>query len=241
MRKGIPQEEQAERGKRLRAYLSIHRKRLRMPFGEMAHHIGLTKQASSEWFRTGSIGRDTLRKLAALIKRPVHEIEAVIDGHVTLTPLHPEGALDLPAKTGFLVIPQLNVGGSMGTGRYAPDHVEVVHRLVVDPVQLQRKVGYTAKGNLNFITGYGDSMEPTFSDGDVLLIDAGIFEVKIDAVYVLERGDEIFIKRLQRRPDGSLLMISDNKKYEPFTIEREKLAEYRVRGRVILAWNAMRL
>ncbi len=129
----------------------------------------------------------------------------------------------------------------MGTGRYAPDHVEVVHRLVVDPIQLQRKVGYTAKANLNFITGYGDSMEPTFSDGDVLLIDTGIFEVKIDAVYVLERGDEIFIKRLQRRPDGSLLMISDNKKYEPFTIQREKLAEYRVRGRVILAWNAMRL
>ncbi|HZR35702.1 MAG TPA: LexA family transcriptional regulator [Nevskia sp.] len=206
--------------------------------------VGVTRQAVNGWFSTGSISKGTLRRIAEYIDRPAEEILRAIDGEQINQPdIKALGELrPAPYEPSSLIsIPELNVAGSMGPGALVPDHVEVVRRIVVDPAHLSRKVGYTSKASLQFITGYGDSMEPTFSDGDVLLVDAGIYEVRIDAVYVLERENEIFIKRLQRRPDGSLLMISDNKNYQPFAIERDRLGEYKVRGRVILAWNAKRL
>jgi phage repressor protein C with HTH and peptisase S24 domain len=75
----------------------------------------------------------------------------------------------------------------------------------------------------------------------VLLVDRGVSEVKLDAVYVLSLHDELYIKRLQRRPDGALLMISDNDKYPPYVIENKDRDAFRVEGRVLLAWNARKL
>jgi len=84
-------------------------------------------------------------------------------------------------------------------------------------------------------------MEGTFSDGDLLFIDRGVDTIKIDAVYVLCLGDELYIKGIQRRPDGSLLMLSDNHKYSPYEIKNGEADRFQVLGRVLLAWNAKRL
>lgn len=138
-------------------------------------------------------------------------------------------------------IPVLDVIGSMGSGVVLPEHEEAVERMTVTGAWLRRNVTATSPGNLSLITGYGDSMEGTFSDGDLLLVDCGINEIKIDAVYVLGLNDELYIKRLQRRPDGSVLMISDNKKYEPYLIQNGEREKFRVLGRVVLAWNAKKM
>jgi len=139
-------------------------------------------------------------------------------------------------------IPQLALRGSMGSGIPVPqDHIEIVRKITVSLADLRREVSITAPQNLSFLTGIGDSMEDTFSDGDVLLVDEGITDIKSDAVYVLEKGDELFIKTMQRMPDGSFLMISDNKKYAPFPITPRDLQTFKVRGRVLLAWNRRKL
>lgn len=145
-------------------------------------------------------------------------------------------------KTGMVDIPRLNVAGSMGTGLSRPeDYEDVIDRMRVSTGWLRRNVNATAPSNLAVITGYGDSMEGTFSDGDLLLVDRGITEIKIDAVYVLSLKGELYIKRLQRRPDGVLLMLSDNEKYKPYEIKNGELEQFEVLGRVLLAWNAKRL
>lgn len=138
-------------------------------------------------------------------------------------------------------IPVLDVAGSMGPGAMLPEHEEAVERMTVTGAWLRRNVTATSPNNLSLITGYGDSMEGTFSDGDLLLVDRGINEIKIDAVYVLALNDELYIKRLQRRPDGSVLMISDNKKYEPYLIQNGEREKFQVLGRVVLAWNAQKM
>lgn len=136
-------------------------------------------------------------------------------------------------------IPQLAVSGAMGAGTFVPDHVDVVRNISVSLTQLRRQVHFTSPENLSFITGYGPSMEPTFYDGDVLLVDRGVNEVLIDAVFVLTLNGKLYIKTLQRRPDGFVLMISDNKKYEPYVItEADSVV---IQGRVLMAWNARRL
>ncbi len=66
-----------------------------------------------------------------------------------------------------------------------------------------------------------------------------INEHPTDAVYVLTLNGRLYIKTLQRRPDGKLVMISDNRKYEPYTIGESD--ECVIHGRVIVAWNARKL
>lgn len=139
-------------------------------------------------------------------------------------------------------IPRLDVAGSMGLGIARPDdHEDVIDRLRVSTAWLRRNINATSHASLAVITGYGDSMEGTFSDGDLLLVDRGITDIKIDAVYVLALNGELYIKRLQRRPDGTILMLSDNEKYKPYEIKDGELDRFEVLGRVLLAWNARRL
>lgn len=140
-----------------------------------------------------------------------------------------------------LLLPYFNVKASMGYGSEVAEHIEVVREIAVNVPDLRQQCTFTAPQNLAFISAIGTSMEPTFSDGDVLLIDQGIHDIKYDAVYVLERGSELFIKRIQRKADGTWLMISDNKLYEPQPVGRGDMDNFRVRGRVVLAWNAKKL
>jgi len=139
-------------------------------------------------------------------------------------------------------IAQFNVRASMGKGALAPEHVELLREIHVDIPQLRKVASFSSPDNLAFITGIGPSMEPSFSDGDTLLIDRGVTEIKYDAVYVLDRDGELFIKRIQRNPTtGGLRMISDNKLYDPIEIPTNRMETFRIRGRVILAWNARKL
>lgn len=144
-------------------------------------------------------------------------------------------------KKDWVSIPKLNVSASMGKGLSSQYLESVVEVIIVKQEWLRRNVNASSPENLALITAYGDSMEGTFSDGDLLLIDRGVETVNIDAVYALALGDELFIKRLQRRPDGTMLMISDNAKYTPYQISNGDLTTFRVLGRVLLAWNARRL
>lgn len=164
----------------------------------------------------------------------------------------PHGTMDMPPPIATaeprpvytadtFSIPRLDFAGSMGPGISSPEHVEVVESIRVHLPQLRREVTFTAPQNLRIGTGYGDSMQPTFSDGDPLLVDTGITQIKIDAVYVMKRGDDVYIKRIQRRPDGAFLMISDNKSYEVYIIADAERAQFKICGRVLLAWNARRL
>lgn len=147
----------------------------------------------------------------------------------------------LRPRSDDVAIPLLNVAASMGRGLVLPEHDEVVTSMSVNRAWLGRNASFTAFENLCLLTGHGDSMKGTYEDGDVLLVDRGVREVKLDAVYVLALNDELYVKRLQRRPDGTVLMISDNRAYEPYLIADGERNKFQVLGRVVLAWNAKRL
>lgn len=129
----------------------------------------------------------------------------------------------------------------MGRGVSQPGHDNVVMNMVVDENWLRRTATFSSPENLALVTGIGDSMRPTFEDGDPLLIDRAVTDIKLDAIYVLALNDELFIKRIQRRPDGSFLMISDNKSYEPYHITDGERQKFQVLGRVVMAWNSRRV
>lgn len=189
-------------------------------------------------------------QIAAIFSRvlqvPVSEFSSRLEKEISkLTMASASNVHKLPAVGGrsdFLVIPHLDVAAAMGSGLARPEtYVDIIEQMTVSREWLRRNVSPSSPANLAVITGLGDSMEGTFNDGDLLLVDRGVSEVKIDAIYVLALNDELYIKRLQRRPDGTLLMLSDNPKYPPYEIRNGDLAKFHVLGRVLLAWNARRL
>lgn len=147
-----------------------------------------------------------------------------------------------PQKSKFITIPQLDVSGSMGGGRLPPDHIEVIRDITVHLDWLRTQgLSYSSLENLAIIDGDGDSMESTFRNGDALLVDRGITEIRTDAIYVFTLDGELFIKRLQRLTGRSLRMISDNPVYPPIVIEGDQIDRVHIQARVLLVWNARKL
>jgi len=141
-------------------------------------------------------------------------------------------------------IPITNASASMGFGRLQADFDQVVDLMRVTRHWVHTRLpAITGIENLAILTAYGDSMEPTFADGDLMLVDRGVREIKLDAIYVLARSDELFVKRVRRRlEDGALMIQSDNQLYgPPERVENGARAELQVLGRVVWAWRGKKL
>ena len=80
----------------------------------------------------------------------------------------------------------------------------------------------------------GDSMEGTLFDGDSVLVDMGEQAVIDGRVYAIRYGNELRVKRLYKKLDGSLTLKSDNANYGEETIPPDLVAEHiTIIGRVI--------
>jgi phage repressor protein C with HTH and peptisase S24 domain len=89
------------------------------------------------------------------------------------------------------------------------------------------------QGDLILEVAVGESMEPDIRNGDALLIDTTDRTFRNFGVYVIEARGERLVKRIQRKFDGSLILISDNTIYQPETISADLAKEVRVIGRVV--------
>jgi phage repressor protein C with HTH and peptisase S24 domain len=85
----------------------------------------------------------------------------------------------------------------------------------------------------------GDSMHPTIADGDLLLIDLKDRRLREFGIYLLRYEEARLVKRVQRKLDHSLLLISDNPIYEVERIPSDRAKHMEVIGRVV--WRGGRL
>ncbi|MCG3698847.1 helix-turn-helix domain-containing protein [Aliarcobacter butzleri] len=103
----------------------------------------------------------------------------------------------------------LNVRAGAGEGIYN----YVIE--TVDTISLDKSF-FRTPINTNKVKGIcvdGDSMEPTLRDGDYVLIDENI-NFGTNGIYAIQYGGQILIKRLQFKMDGTIIIISDNDKYD---------------------------
>ena len=228
---------------------------------QMAAEIGVTSQTWGNWKARGSVAKDGFEKVferfpeTFFVSGPqknedrgavVVDDERQYDGELSFAERRALSSSKL-LNGDILMLPQLSTIASMGYGAALQEHVDVVRLMRVSWGELKRQVRgpITSPENLRILTGYGTSMRPTFNDGDPLLVDIGVTAVDREGVYVLERGSELFVKRMQRMiTDGSLLMISDNREEHPYPekIPRDSIGnEFFVRGRVLMVWNARNL
>ena len=127
----------------------------------------------------------------------------------------------------FMFIRQMRGKISAGGGLEPDDTVDL--RIAF------RKDWITHKGkpeNMSLIKVDGDSMIPTLLNGDLVLVDHGKnYIASQGGIYAISVNHEIMIKRVQPVfPNGKLRVISDNKQYEAYEIESDKV---KINGKII--------
>ncbi len=84
--------------------------------------------------------------------------------------------------------------------------------------------------NIEAINVSGDSMEPTFSYNDIVFINREKKDLGRGGIFTLRTEAGLFIKRIQKRIDGKIDIISDNEVYSTQTLDP---SEIEVIGRVV--------
>jgi phage repressor protein C with HTH and peptisase S24 domain len=141
------------------------------------------------------------------------------------------------AAEGYVQVPRYKVQASAGGGSVIHSE-QIVDFLSFRADWIHKTLGLSEK-DLALINVLGDSMEPTLSNDDVILIDMGKKGIHDNSVYVLHFNGVLLVKRIQRKLDGSVIVKSDNMVYEPEVIRGDMLDTLNVVGRVV--WCGRRM
>lgn len=118
----------------------------------------------------------------------------------------------------FVVVPRIEV--RLGAGGEAE-----VYDVEEKENYAFRRDWLLSRGNpkhMRLMTVVGDSMEPTLSEGDLVLVDLSKTDPR-DGIYALRIHTGLVVKRVQRMGKSRIRVISDNPKYPPqeFDLESE--------------------
>ena len=112
-------------------------------------------------------------------------------------------------RDGYIYLDLLDVQAAAGNGVEMIEHPSVVTKMEIQEEWAQRTFG----GDLSrimLITARGTSMSGTIENGDVLFVDSTVREYDGEGIYVITRGREVLVKRLQKLHGNRLEIISDN-------------------------------
>lgn len=203
----------------------------------------LEKRSGVSWGTIGAIERrdSTSSKYVQQIASALDlSVEQLLDANKVYLPaisisdtLNQNSQID----SDVVVINKFDTGGKMGKGLTLHDQPGLIDQIRVTKEWLNKNViAHTSDKNLCVVTGFGDSMKPTYNSGDPLIVDLGVKVVEFDAVFFFRIGDEGFIKRLQRKPGHGLTAKSDNPLYDSWVITDDM--DFEIFGRVLKAWES---
>ncbi|MEQ5834207.1 LexA family transcriptional regulator [Marinobacter sp. NFXS9] len=188
--------------------------------GLVGEYLGASKQAVYNWKSRGSIPIEYCVKFCVKTGR---SLDWLIFG------LGDNRVSDEPsvyyADQDYSEVPVYDIEASAGDGSLFDQ--EVISSYLKFRNDWLAREGLHQK-DLVAIRVSGDSMDPTLSDGDTILIDRS--RIKPDGVFAIRIGDALRIKRLQKLTDGSLRVSSDNTFYQEEIIRPENLNQVDIVG-----------
>lgn len=189
----------------------------------------LAKAADSDfsWLATGVGVPQHARPIQIRRARPpadyASEDDTSLLGQVSLT----QSASDVS----FVRLPFYHdVSASAGPGALAMS--EQSDSVVAFTSRFLRDLGATPE-RCSVIRAKGDSMVPTIPDGALLVVDHSQAEISNGCLTVISVGDDLLVKRIRRRLDGLIDLVSDNQVYPPETIGNDRIQQLRIIGRVV--------
>lgn len=174
---------------------------------------------SLDWLATGTPPVHRLDRLA--------QFEA--DAGEAVVPLPTRMAADLGDE--YVLVPRYDVRASAGGGAVVHSE-QVVDHLAFKAEWVRNRLGINPV-HLLLLEAVGDSMEPTISDGDLLLVSTHEPRIRDNAIYALNVAGDLMVKRVQKRLDGTLVVSSDNPRYRPEEVAPRDSDMLRVIGQVL--------
>ncbi|MEA3513026.1 MAG: S24 family peptidase [Campylobacterota bacterium] len=138
----------------------------------------------------------------------------------------PSSLIDSTDKYWIKYFPTISV--SAGGGAYDDD--DSFEQLELPDFFVNIVGGKENLKNIEAINVTGDSMEPTLNNGNIIFIDKTKDDLNKDGIYAFVNENGLFVKRIQKRVDGKLDIISDNKEYP---IQMSNKQEINILGKVI--------
>ncbi|EPG6562120.1 helix-turn-helix domain-containing protein [Morganella morganii] len=133
----------------------------------------------------------------------------------------------------FALIPGYRVQVSAGNGSISEDDIGTLPcRHLAFRRKWLRYRGFK-ESELVVVWAKGDSMEPTISNNNTLLINTARTRPTDGNIYVIRQEDMLWVKRVQILLDGSWLLISDNDAYQPLQIKPDAMHNFQVIGQVV--------
>ena len=195
------------------------RRRLRLimqQFGsvaDLARAVGVSDNAIYKW--VSGRGQPSMVSLVNLSRAARVSIEWLATGQEP-----PKGETRGTEPGEYVHLPSNSVRGAVGRG--SVQSRQIVDYLAFKADWMRQRIGIDPK-SLMLIEAVSDSMAPTIEAGDLMLVDMREPRFRHDGVYVLRAGGELSIKRIQRRPDGKLIIRNDNAAYEPTVVAADNL------------------
>ncbi len=119
-------------------------------------------------------------------------------------------------------------GGAVGFGE---DYETVaIDKLLVKSFYKNISNEELERKKLEAINVDGESMEPTLKNGSIVFVDRDQNEISKDGIFVVSTPGGLFIKRLNRKVDGTIELISDNQLYSPEVMSYQEVT---VIGKVV--------
>lgn len=139
------------------------------------------------------------------------------------------------STSGFVAVPRYDVRAAAGHSGSLAEDGAVIQRIEFSERWLRTTLRRDPR-HLVLLEAAGDSMAPTIGDGDVLMLDLSARDLVSGRIYVLQLDGELLVKRVQRRLNGSVLVLSDNTLYPPEEVPAAEPCPLRILGEVV--WHA---
>lgn len=213
----------------LAANIRTLRKHLGMNQEVFADEVGSAQANVSRWEKRGSIPEPApLSRMAELAGCSVTQF---MDAPWQPTAVRKSPPLPTRASTDddIVEIVGLDLSLSMGPGTLIEEFVEA------EPIKIGLRfvqdITRTPSDRLRFVTGIGDSMEPTLRHGDRVLVDINDRQLsRMNGIYWIDHYGAHGIKRLRASGKGKIMVMSDNPNVPDFEVGADEL---RIEGRIV--------
>ncbi|MGF6976376.1 phage repressor protein C with HTH and peptisase S24 domain [Paraburkholderia sp. JPY465] len=190
-------------------------------------------QVDVQWLKSGGKLADN--------SQATHQVSEN-NGESQTVSLRPIVAWDSEEELGdeYIFLPRLRVKLSAGEGTLLYEIDEKGQRQAFRKAWAQR-LGVKQESAATMVAD-GMSMEPRIQDGDSLVVDYKETWITSGKVYAIAFAGEVYVKRLFKRPDGGVRIVSDNPdktRYPDWDVEPQMLANLQIIARIIAVSGAV--
>jgi SOS-response transcriptional repressor LexA len=144
----------------------------------------------------------------------------------------PSSLIDSTDKYWIKYFPSVNLSAGGGASHSEQEY----EKLDIPPYFISMLGGEVNIKNIEAINVTGDSMEPTLNSGNIIYLDKSKNDISKDGIYAFTSENGLFVKRIQKRIDGSLDVISDNKEYP---IQVVNINDIQILGKIVASFGTI--